>query len=76
MLIISITANLIFEVIDKINNKKEWKLKISYLAISNWNNMGATLPTINEVHDSKFSLSGGLEVLTSILWCGVSLHTP
>jgi hypothetical protein len=29
--------------------------------------MSARIPTIHEVHDSKFSLSGGLEVLTSIL---------
>jgi hypothetical protein len=28
--------------------------------------MSARIPTIHEVHDSKFSLSGGLEVLTSI----------
>jgi hypothetical protein len=38
--------------------------------------MSAGVPTIHEVHDSKFSLSGGLEVLTSIYdkhiyhaWC-------
>jgi hypothetical protein len=29
--------------------------------------MSARIPTIHEVHDSRFSLSGGLEVLTSIL---------
>jgi hypothetical protein len=29
--------------------------------------MSAGIPTIHEVPDSKFSLSGGLEVLTSIL---------
>jgi hypothetical protein len=28
--------------------------------------MSTRIPTIHEVHDSKFSLSGGLEVLTSI----------
>jgi hypothetical protein len=28
--------------------------------------MSARIPTMREVHDSKFSLSGGLEVLTSI----------
>jgi hypothetical protein len=28
--------------------------------------MSAKIPTIHEVHDSKFSLSGKLEVLTSI----------
>jgi hypothetical protein len=28
--------------------------------------MSARIPTIHEVHDSRFSLSGGLEVLTSI----------
>jgi hypothetical protein len=30
------------------------------------NNMSARIPTIHEVHDSKYLLSGGLEVLTSI----------
>jgi hypothetical protein len=28
--------------------------------------MSARIPTTHEVHDSKFSLRGGLEVLTSI----------
>jgi hypothetical protein len=39
---------------------------MSYLAILNWNNMSIRIPAIREVHDSKFSLSGGLEVLTII----------
>jgi hypothetical protein len=32
--------------------------------------MSAGITTIHEVHDSKFSLSGGLEVLTSIFLLG------
>jgi hypothetical protein len=51
---------------DKINNKKKWKLEIYYSIISYWYSMSARILTIHEVHDSKFSLSGGLEVLTSI----------
>jgi hypothetical protein len=40
---------------------------INYSAILHWNNMTARIPTLHEVHDSKYSLSGGLKVLTSIL---------
>jgi hypothetical protein len=46
--------------------KKEWKLGINYSAILHWNNTRDKISTIHEVCNSKFSLSGGLEVLTSI----------
>jgi hypothetical protein len=35
--------------------------------------MSVRIPTIPEVHDSKFSLSGGLEVLTSIASGGLDV---